>query len=231
MSVANVIPTSTAPPAFISDWYEQLPARPMADVIGDPATAGVFCTDMIVGFCDRGPLASPRVDAITAPVVALFARAYAHGVRHFVLTQDTHHPETPEFSAWPPHCLRGTEEAETIPELLALPFANLFTVIEKNSLHPAVESAFDPWLDAHPALRTAIVAGNCTDLCVYQLAMHLRLRHNARNVADVRVIVPADAVETFDLPTGPMPHPGDFFHQVFLYHMALNGIEVVRELK
>jgi hypothetical protein len=26
-----------------------------------------------------------------------------------------------------------------------------------------------------------------------------------------------------------MPHPGDFFHQTFLYHMVLNGIEMVRE--
>jgi hypothetical protein len=80
------------------------------------------------------------------------------------------------------------------------------------------------------------VVGNCTDLCVYQLAMHLRVRHNARNVPGVSVIVPANAVDTYDLPVetasaiGAMPHPGDFFHQVFLYHMALNGIQVVREL-
>jgi hypothetical protein len=52
----------------------------------------------------------------------------------------------------------------------------------------------------------------------------------------VRVIVPANAVDTYDLSVeaaeaiGAMPHPADFFHQTFLYHMALNGIEVVREL-
>jgi nicotinamidase-related amidase len=134
------------------------------------------------------------------------------------------------------HCVRGTEEAEMIAELSALPFAEHFTVIEKNSLHPALETEFEPWLEAHRELRTAIVVGDCTDLCVYQLAMHLRLRHDARNVAGVRVIVPANAVDTYDLPVtaaetlGAMPHPGDFFHQVFLYHMALNGIEVVRDL-
>jgi hypothetical protein len=85
-------------------------------------------------------------------------------------------------------------------------------------------------------VQTAIVVGNCTDLCVYQLAMHLRLRHNARNLPEMTVIVPANAVDTYDLPVaaaaalGVMPHPADFFHQVFLYHMALNGIQVVREL-
>ena len=191
---------------------------------------------MVVGFCDRGNLASPRVDALTEPVVDLFQRAHALGVRHFVLTQDTHHPQTPEFEAWPVHCVRGTEEAETIPELRALPFTDRFTVFEKNSLHPGLETGFDAWLDAHPELRTAIVVGNCTDLCVYQLAMHLRVRHNARNVPGLSVIVPANAVDTYDLPAeaaeavGAIHHPGDFFHQVFLYHMALNGIQVVREL-
>jgi nicotinamidase-related amidase len=191
---------------------------------------------MTIGFCERGNLASARVGALKEPVVDLFQRAYALGVRHFVLGQDTHHPETPEFGAWPVHCVRGTDEAETIPELQALPFANLLTVIEKNSLHPALETEFDPWLDAHPDLRTTIVVGNCTDLCVYQLAMHLRVRHNARNVPGMLVIVPADAVDTYDLSAesaaaiGALPHPGDFFHQVFLYHMALNGIQVVREL-
>ena len=223
---------SNPAPEFVTRWYDRLLARRLDDVV-DPAATAIFCTDMTIGFCDRGNLASPRVGALIAPVVAVFQRAHALGVRHFVLTQDTHHPQTPEFEAWPVHCVRGTEEAETVPELRALPFADRFTVIEKNSLDPGFETDFDAWLDAHPDLRTAIVVGNCTDLCVYQLAMHLRLRHNARNVPGVVVIVPANAVDTYDLPAdsaeavGAMPHPGDFFHQVFLYHMALNGIQVV----
>jgi hypothetical protein len=28
-----------------------------------------------------------------------------------------------------------------------------------------------------------------------------------------------------------MPHPGDLMHAFFLYHMALNGVEVVRTLE
>ena len=236
MTVTSTVQTATSIPEFITGWYDRLQPRSLAEIVGDPASAAIFSADMVVGFCDHGNLASARVDALTEPVVDLFQRAHALGMREFVLAQDTHHPETPEFAAWPVHCVRGTEEAETIPELRALPFADLFTVIEKNSLHPALETGFDAWLDAHPELRTAIVVGNCTDLCVYQLAMHLRLRHNASNVAGTSVIVPANAVDTYDLPPetataiGAVPHPGDFFHQVFLYHMALNGIQVVREL-
>jgi nicotinamidase-related amidase len=157
-------------------------------------------------------------------------------VRDFVLTQDTHHPETPEFEAWPPHCIIDTVESETVSSLSSLPFANLFTIFPKNSLSPAIDTGFDAWLDERPGLRTAIVAGNCTDLCVYQLAMHLRMRANALNVHDFAVIVPADCSDTYDLPpeaaavAGAYGHPGEFYHQVFLHHMGLNGIRVVRSI-
>ena len=222
-------------PSFIHEWFTHLPTRELAAEI-DPATTAIFSTDMINGFCHFGALASDRVHALIGPVVDLFTRAHALGVREFVLTQDTHEPDAPEFAAWPPHCIRGTPESETIPELAALPFANLFTVVEKNSLHPGHETEFSAWMAAHTEVRTAVVVGDCTDLCVYQLAMHLRVVANARNIPDVRVIVPANAVDTYDLSPeaaaaiGAFPHPAQFFHEVFLYHMALNGIEVVREL-
>lgn len=222
-------------PSYIHEWFTHLPARELAAEI-DPASTAIFSTDMTNGFCHFGALASDRVNALIGPVVDLFTRAHALGVRAFVLTQDTHEPDAPEFAAWPPHCVRGTPESETIPELATLPFANLFTVVEKNSLHPGHETEFDAWLAAHPEVHTAVVVGDCTDLCVYQLAMHLRVVANARNIPNVRVIVPANAVDTYDLSPGAaaaigaFPHPGQFFHEVFLYHMALNGIEVVREL-
>jgi hypothetical protein len=43
-------------------------------------------------------------------------------------------------------------------------------------------------------------------------------------------------VETFDIPVAPglapgAAHPGSFFHDVFLYHMAQNGIEIVAAIE
>jgi len=63
----------------------------------------------------------------------------------------------------------------------------------------------------------------------------LRLRANARGDR-LRVIVPGDCVQTYDLPVavatgiGALPHPGDLLHDLFLYHLALNGVEVCRRL-
>jgi nicotinamidase-related amidase len=226
---------SRATPVFISSWLAELESMSLAETGPDPTKLAVFSTDMIVGFCKSGALASARVGNLTAPVAILFRRCHEHGVRDFVLLQDTHDPETPEFGAWPVHCVRGTEESETVPELATLAFADEFTVIPKNSLAPGFGTSFEDWLNDHPEINTAIVVGDCTDLCVYQLAMFLRVRANALNIDALDVIVPADCVDTYDLPiesatANTMAHPGDFFHEVFLYHLALNGVRVVRSL-
>ena len=66
---------------------------------------------MINAFVHEGPLASAPVHALIEPVTSLFTDAWQFGVKEFVLLQDTHHPETPEFEAYPPHAVSGTREA------------------------------------------------------------------------------------------------------------------------
>jgi nicotinamidase-related amidase len=227
--------TTEQVPRFIGDWLDTLAPTTFADAVPDPSSAAIFSTDMTNGFLHFGTLASDRVGALAVPVASLFQRAWDHGIRQFILPHDTHSPDTPEFESWPPHCVAGTPEADTIPELLDLPFADSFTVIEKNSLNPAIGTGFDSWLEMNRNITTAIVVGNCTDLCVYQLAMHLRMRANSQNIQDYTVIVPTSAVDTFDIvATSESPpgsaHPGDFFHAVFLYHMAQNGIRIVTSI-
>lgn len=239
--------TSTIPSNFVEQskeflsalvaWERDLPALAWSN-LGAEAQQGqvaLFSVDMINGFCHEGALASPRVESIIPAVVAAFEGAYAIGVRNFVLPQDCHTPDALEFAAYPPHCQVGTNEADTVPELKNLPFANLFKVITKNSLSSFIGTGLSEWLDAHRDLSTVVVVGDCTDLCVYMLALDLKLYANAHNLK-VRVVVPESAVQTYDMPVetanalGALPHNGDFLHLVFLYHMRLNGVEVVREM-
>ena len=192
--------------------------------------------DLTVGFAYEGALSSPRVAALVPRAADLFRRAWGHGVRHFIIPQDTHSPDTPEFAAFAPHCMRDTPESQMAPELAALPFRSSFIIQEKNSLSQTIGTQWEAWLAAHPDITDFVVIGDCTDFCIYQSAMFLRLQANALNLPDRRVIVPANLVDTYDLSVslaadiGAMPHPADFFHLVFLYHMALNGIEVVAAL-
>lgn len=221
----------------IERWLSELPEVRLSQIAAQPEHTAVLCVDIINGFCTAGPLASPRVQGIVKPIVRLFKSAYKRGVRQFVLTQDTHAPDAVEFAHYPPHCVRGTAESATAPELLKLPFADTFQIIEKNSISSSQHTGLDAWLDQHPTLSTFIVVGDCTDLCTYQLAMHLRLRANARQLHGVRVIVPVDCVQTYDTPVpvakklGIPAHDGDLLHAVFLYNMNGNGIEIVRTAK
>ena len=220
---------------YLETWLPALPALPLADVANDPAKTAIISVDVIEGFCHQGPLSSPRVAGIVEPIAQVFERAWAHGVRNIVLTQDTHEPEAVEFAQFPPHCVRGTEEAQTVSRFRALPFFDQMVIIEKNSIHSGLNTGLNDWLAAHPEVDTFIVVGDCTDLCTYQLAMHLRLDANARQLQR-RVIVPANTVQTYDMPLetaqeiGAVPHPGDLLHAVFLHHMLLNGIEIVAEI-
>jgi nicotinamidase-related amidase len=198
----------------------------------------VLSSDLVKGFCYEGPLASPRVAGIVPAAVQLFERAHDLGVRHFLLSEDAHDPDAIEFSAFGPHCVTGTTESETIDELTTLPFADLFVTIPKNSISSSIGTELDAWLEAHPEVTKFLIVGDCTDICIYQAAMYLRLRANVLGLRDVRVIVPADCVQTYDMPVetaagllGVLPHDGDILHSVFLYHMALNGVEVVAHVR
>mgnify|MGYP001037775782 CR=1 FL=1 len=221
---------------WLSDWEAGLPELELEAVITHAERMALLSVDLIKGFTTVGPLASPRIAGIVPAVVQLFKRAHELGVRHFLLTQDSHTSEAVEFSAYPSHCLAGSVESETVDELSALPFADLFVVFPKNTTSSMLGTGLEAWLQNHPEVTTFIVVGDCTDICVYQLALDLRLRANLAGHKEVRVIVPADCVQTYDLPVktalelGSLPHDGDLLHRVFLYHMALNGVEVVARL-
>jgi nicotinamidase-related amidase len=220
---------------WIDAWLEKLPRRSLKELASPPGRVAIVSVDVINGFCHEGPLASPRVKAIIAPIVRLFRRAWEAGVRNIVLTQDTHDPQAVEFGQYPPHCVRGTPESQTVPEFTALPFFREITVIEKNSIHSALNTGLPAWIETHPEVETYIVVGDCTDLCTYQLAMHLRLDANARQLKR-RVIVPVDGVDTYDLPVeaaaavGAAPHDAEVLQRVFLYSMHLNGVEIVASI-
>lgn len=221
---------------YLDDWFGHLPELALPELVGGEPERLVFCSvDLINGFCREGPLASPRVDALVTPVATLFQRAYDVGVRNFILTQDTHDPKTPEFNSYPPHCVRGSSESEAVEELKRLPFYDNVTTIPKNSLSSHLGTTLAGWLAEHPMVDTFVVVGDCTDLCIYSMAMHLRLEANALNL-ERRVIVPADAVNTYDTPVSVArehhipAHDGDLHHVLFLHHMASNGVEVVARL-
>jgi nicotinamidase-related amidase len=235
--------------AIREEYVGSLPSLTLDEVIagaGGAQRVAVIAVDVVGGFCVEGPLASERVGGIVAPIERLFRAAHARGVRAFAVLRDSHTPDAPEFDQFGPHCIAGTAESRLVRELASLPFAGDFADIPKNATSAWVGAAtggaaaaepLDAWVARQEAagVSTFVVVGDCTDLCVYQTAMPLKLSANARN-RRLAVVVPADCVDTYDLPVaaarqlGAMPHDADLLHAVFLYHLALNGVQVVQSI-
>lgn len=222
---------------YLEELAGSWPLVELASVVeeaGGPQHVACVTVDMIKGFCCEGPLASPRIQAVAPTVARILTRAHELGVHDFLFPQDSHPADSPEFESFPVHCVEGTSQAEMVPELAALPFASEFVVHPKRS----IDSHHGTGLHDHlvRGRRTHLIAmGDCSDLCLYQLALGLRLWANVES-RNWQVLVPASAVQTYDVPVerarelGAMPHDGDLLHLVFLYHLQLNGVRVVKDL-
>jgi len=225
--------------AYVNGWLSGLPTLKWQDLereAGGPDKVAVLCVDLTNAFAKHGNLASPRVAALIDPVVRLFRLAHARGVHTFILPQDCHPLAAPEFEQYGPHAMLGSDEAQTVQELKDLPFSGLYRVMCKTSINAGVNAEFSAWLDGKAVPPVSIVTGDCTDLCVYQLAMHLKVRANER-LQQCVVVVPRDCVDTYDVDIatakarGIIAHPGELMHRIFLYHMMLNGIRIVQRIE
>ncbi|MDP2949649.1 MAG: isochorismatase family cysteine hydrolase [Chloroflexota bacterium] len=147
----------------------------------------VLVVDMVRGFCEEGyPLyVGETIRQIIPNIRRLLDEEKGKGSR-VIFVCDNHAPDDQEFEMFPPHCIRGTEEAEIVPELRE--FAD--EVIPK--------TRFSGFYGTHLEERLrelgpdkVIVVGDCTDICVLHTVADARNR-------DYRVEVPADCVATFD---------------------------------
>ncbi|MGA8941869.1 MAG: isochorismatase family protein [Thermoactinomyces sp.] len=208
-----------------------------------PEHVYVVYVDILMGFCECGPLSSPLVNEVVKPIADwteyLFKKGFSAG--NLVFLNDYHPKDAVEFEAFAPHCVRDTEESRIVPSLrkyldLAEEQEQVFLKNATNGLFGknCIGVRFCDWLErAFQKGKTAfIVIGDCTDLCIYQNAMAIRLLANELN-AKTRVIVPQAHTRTYDLPvqsaksSGVMAHDAKVLETVFYYHMILNGIEVI----
>ena len=147
----------------------------------------VLVVDMVRGFCEESHnlYVGPTIREIIPRIRDLLREEKAKG-SHIIFLCDTHDPDDLEFKMFPPHCVRGSEEAEVIPELQE--FAE--EVIPKQRFSCFFETNLEGRLDELKPDKI-IVVGVCTNICVLYTVADARSR-------DYAVEVPADCVATFD---------------------------------
>ena len=198
-----------APPAPVALAFDRLA----------PARTALFVIDLNRGFAEKGALFSPLCRALLPGVAGLLRRAKETGVETLLFT-DTHTPDSPEFTSYPPHCVKGTGEEEICPELLREQWGR---VIPKASTNACLEPAFWQWRTEHPGIDTFLLTGCCTDICIQQAALTLKAAENRCNRPS-RVIVLTDLVATFEGPG----HPATLCSAMALQNMAQSGVELAR---
>lgn len=161
--------------------------------------------DVENGFCKMGNLASPRCAAAIPEIKRVIEERLEAGDQLF-FTADTHDPDDREFEIFPVHCVRGSVEAEIVPELQ--PLVKNAVLIRKRRYSAFFETDLEARLKSANPSQVHLV-GVCTDICVLHTAADLRNR-------DYRVVVPSRAVATFDAPG----HPGDEVQRWSLAHFT-----------
>lgn len=201
----------------IFDMVAKLPELKLKDLQGKQTA--LVIVDMINGFAREGALKSQRVEELIPEIAKLSKKCDELKISKLAFA-DSHTEASPEFDAYQAHCMLGTYESEIVDEIKE---AGGYRLIPKNSTNGFLEEEFQRWLKENQQIDTFIITGDCTDICIQQFAITLKTWFNMHNKR-VRVIVPVNAVETYDLGL----HNGDLVNVMALYNMITNGIEIVK---
>ena len=185
----------------------------------NPDCTALIIVDMVNGFAREGVLKSDRVEGLIPRINEISKTCDILGIKKLAFA-DCHTDESPEFKSYPPHCIKSSKESEIVDEIKSL---GGYTLINKNSTNGFIENEFQQWLCNNPNINTFIITGDCTDICVQQVAITLKAWFNMKN-KDSKIIVPVSVVDTYDLGM----HNGELMNVMALYNMQGNGIELVK---
>lgn len=174
--------------------------------------------DMVNGFIKEGKMSDKDINHIT-PRIKSLVESFLSDEEGVAFIKDTHEVNSTEFKKYPPHCLKGTSESELVSELSSYEQKSLS--YEKNSTSTIFAKNFMRDIERMESLKEVIITGCCTDICVMNLAIPLVNYFDEEN-RDVRVLVPQNAVETFNSNI----HNRDEYNSMALKLMKNQGIGV-----
>jgi len=151
--------------------------------------------DMIRGFIMEGKMASPSVYKIV-PEIVKQVESYIKNGYTIIAFYDCHDTDCEEFKSYPAHCVKGSKECELVPELKK--FEKHMIMIPKNTTNGFNTPEFRE-IAKRANFEEVKVTGCLTDICVEQFATNFA-RYNKLNGKQTKIVVPKNAVATFDAP-------------------------------
>ena len=177
--------------------------------------------DMVNGFIREGAMADSYIETIIPEIERLVIETLNEN-EGVVFIKDVHKTGCREFKRYPAHCIIGTNEAELVDELI--PYEKDALVYHKNSTSAFVLPEFQNDLRKMENLKELIFVGCCTDICDINLVIPTQNFFDQID-RDVNIIVPKNAVETFNSPT----HNRDEWNEIAFKLMEQAGIQLVKK--
>ncbi|KAL8136450.1 hypothetical protein V2J09_002451 [Rumex salicifolius] len=223
---------------------EELPLELDHVELSDAEHPSLVLVDVINGFCTvgAGPLApnehNPQISSMINESSAL-ARLFCDRKWPVMVFLDSHHPDKLE-PPYPSHCISGSDESNLVPALRWLEKEPNVTIRRKDcfdgfigSIEPDGSNVFVDWV-ASNSIKTMIVVGVCTDICVLDFVsstMSAKTRGLLHMLEDV--VIYSNACATFDFPVEVarnskhgLAHPQEFMHHVGLYMAKERGVKI-----
>ena len=196
---------------------DNLPIMNLSDL--NLSNTDLFIVDINNGFAKGGALYSPRIENLINPIVN-FVKSVSKDIKSIVAFTDYHTKESLELLSYPTHCIENTIECEIVDELKSIDNIKIVKKNSTNGFFALNNLTFDN-------TDNIIIIGDCTDICIYQLAITLKSYFNQNNI-NKNIIVPINLVDTYNIDN---VHPAELLNIVFLNSMIQNGIEVVKEIR
>ena len=129
-------------------------------------TKALYIIDMNNGFVNFGAMANQKYNDLVPEQLKLIEKIRREEeLVNFVL--EGHAKDAREFITYPKHCILGTKEAELIPELINEASKENTKTYYKNSINGMLNRNLQEDIKNLKNLKEVIIAGVCTDLCVF----------------------------------------------------------------
>ena len=181
----------------------------------------LIVVDMVNGFIKEGNMKDRTIEKII-PENERLINEFIKEEEGLIFIKDCHEDNSIEFKKFPKHCVKGTSEANLVDELLK--YEQNALVYEKNSTSAIFAPHFIDDISKMENLSEVVITGCCTDICVSNLAIPLQNYFDENN-KEVNIIVPENAVETYDSPY----HPRDIYNDMAFKLMNQAGIKLVKK--
>ncbi len=185
----------------------------------------VFTVDMNNGFVNFGAMANNEYNKLVPEQIKIIEKFRKEGQAiNFVL--EGHNEDATEFLTYPKHCVKGTKEAELIPELKKFETLDDVAIFYKNSINGMLNQDVWTYLRLLNDLNEIVIQGVCADLCVMDFARTLARYLDEIN-KKAKIFVVRKGIDTFDAPGHDRKEWLDIAEKV----MTQAGIEYVDDVK